>query len=110
MERVLLWLFKQFSFLIDSALSWKLIGDFSFLHFVFGGILLISIFNLITFGYLNIGGTADYIGGVRRYNNRENKRDREKYATKTYHSTISSVDSNGVVRSKSYTKSTKRER
>lgn len=110
MEKVLLWLFKQFSFLIDSALSWKLIGEFSFLHLILGGFLLIAILDLITFGYLNIGGTADYIGGIRRYNNRENKRDKEKFAKKRYSSTTYRIDNRtGEVRSNHSIKTIQRE-
>lgn len=84
MEKVLLWLFEQLSLLTKSALSWKIIGEFSLLHFILGSILLTAILNLLSFGSDNIGGTADYVGGIRRFNNRENARDREKYVSKTY--------------------------
>lgn len=84
MEQVLLWFFHSFSFLVESALSWKIIGDFSILHLIFGAVLLTTLLNLISFGTSNIGGTADYVGGIRRAANRENARDRELYASKTF--------------------------
>ncbi len=95
MEKVLLWLFHSIASLTRSALSWKIVGNFSLLHFVLGGVLLTALFNLISFGTLSIGGTADYIGGIRRTRNRENAIDREKYST---HSSI--VESHKVVNGK----------
>lgn len=85
MEEVLKWLFKMFSFLVEKSMSWKLIGEFSMLHFILGFLLLVTLLELISFGTMKSGGTADYIGGLRRQRNQENKSDRNQYK-KTYDS------------------------
>lgn len=97
MEQVILWLFHSIVDLVNAVLSWKLIGNFSLLHFILGGVLITAILSLISFGTLNIGGTADYVGGIRRTRNRENAIDREKYST---HSSI--VESHKVVNGKHF--------
>lgn len=80
MEEVLKWLFKMFSFLVDKSLSWKLIGEFSLLHFVLGFLLLVTLLELVSFGFIQSGGNAEYIGNLRRgIRNQENKRDRNQY-------------------------------
>ena len=81
MEQVIQWFIDCIAFLVRQALSWHILGNLSLLHFIFGAILLTIFLHFITFGENNIGGTADYIGGIRRFNNRENARDRERYAT-----------------------------
>ena len=79
MESVLLWFIRSISQLVNVCLSWKIIAGFSLLHILLGALLLITILNLISFGAINIGGTADYVGGIRRTRNRENARDRRSY-------------------------------
>lgn len=80
MEEVLKWIFKMFSFLVEKCLSWKLIGDFSILHFILGFLLLTVLLELISFGFIQSGGNAEYIGNLRRgIRNQENKRDRKQY-------------------------------
>lgn len=110
MEEVILWLFHRIVDLVNAVLSWKLIGSFSFLHFILGGVILIAILNLVSFGTLNIGGTADYVGGIRRFKNRENARDREKYSEKNYRTFVVRVDSKGRTSSSTTVKKTRRER
>lgn len=83
MEQVILWLFHRIVDLVNAVLSWKLIGNFSLLHFILGGVFITTILSLISFGSLNIGGTADYVGGIRRTRNRENERERDKYSAHT---------------------------
>ena len=83
MEQVILWFIRSISQLVSACLSWKIIGGFSLLHFILGGVLLTTLLSLISFGSLNIGGTADYVGGIRRTRNRENERDRDKYSAHT---------------------------
>lgn len=80
MEEVLKWLFKMFSFLIEKSLSWKLIGEFSLLHFILGFLLLVTLLELISFGFIHSGGDAEYIGNLnRKTRNNENHFDRRKY-------------------------------
>ena len=110
MEEVILWLFHRIVDLVNAVLSWKLIGSFSLLHFVLGGVILITILNLVSFGTLSIGGTADYVGGIRRFKNRENARDRERYAEKKYTTYTHRESSNGKVSDSITYKKTRRER
>ena len=51
MEEVILWLFRMLSTLISTMLTWKIIGDFSFLHILIGILILTSLFKVITFGF-----------------------------------------------------------
>lgn len=80
MEEVLKWLFKMFSYLVEKSLSWKLIGEFSMLHFILAFLLLTVLLELISFGFIQSGGTAEYVGNLRRsIRNQENRKDRNQY-------------------------------
>lgn len=80
MEQVLKWIFKEFAFLTEKVLSWKILGDFSILHFILGSLLLTTLIELISFGFIKSGSTADYVGGIRRsQRNQENRKDRNQY-------------------------------
>ena len=95
MQDVLYWLFDCISQLTSTALSWKIIGDFSLLHLVMGALLLTVVLNLISFGTASVGGTAEYVGGILRFKNRENKIDRERYSQRVTNVSTLRYDSNG---------------
>jgi hypothetical protein len=84
MLEILNWFISKIAYLMEQALNWHILGNLSLMHFVFGAILIVVLLNFITFGAFNVGGTADYFGGIRRTRNNENARDRERYASKTY--------------------------
>ena len=84
MNDILLWFVDKIAYLTQAALNWKILGDLSLLHFILAAILIKIVLDFVTFGYGNVGGTADYIGGIRRTANRENARDKERYSSKTY--------------------------
>lgn len=79
MELVIKWLFNMFSYLVENVLSWKLIGEFSILHFILGFFLLVVLLEFLSFGFLHSGSTADYIGGLRRSSNSENRKDKKTF-------------------------------
>lgn len=80
MVKVITWFWEMISYLAETALSWKILEDFSYLHLVLGLALLSVFLSFLTFGYINAGGTADYIGaGLRRKRNEENYNDRQEY-------------------------------
>lgn len=83
MFEVITWIWEMLSYLVESALSWKILDNFSYLHFILGFILLSLILSFFTFGYINSGGSADYIGaGLRAKRNEENWKDRQAYLQK----------------------------
>ena len=49
MSDVLLWLISQFSYLVTQVLNWKILGDFSLLHFILGGLIISIILKFVTF-------------------------------------------------------------
>ena len=73
------WLFNKFSYFLEQMLLWKILGNFSLLHLLLGGVFLTILLKFITFGQSNIGGTADYIGSIRRTKNSENVKDKKVY-------------------------------
>ena len=73
----LIWFLEQISYLTEQALSWKLIGDFSLLHFILGFNFLIILFSFYKFG---IDTTGDVIGTESmRMRNAENYKQRLDY-------------------------------
>lgn len=93
MKDIMSWLFKQLSYFIEQMLSWKIWDDFSLLHFIIGLSFLGLLLSFFFFGESFVGGTSEYIGGLRRQRNAENRADREKYATKIYDSRVDRLDS-----------------
>lgn len=79
MDYVIKWIFNLFAYLVDNVLSWKIIGDFSILHIILGYFLLVVLIEFLSFGFLKSGSTADYIGGIRRSSNSENKKDKKYF-------------------------------
>ena len=86
MTDILYWFIDKVAYLTQTSLNWKIVGNLSLLHFIIGAILIKLVLDFVTFGYGNVGGTADYFGGIRRTRNKENARDRNMYASKTYES------------------------
>ena len=83
MVEVITWIWEMLSYLVESALSWKIFEEFSYLHLVLGLALLLMLLSFLTFGYVNSGGSADYIGaGLRAKRNEENWKDRQAYLQK----------------------------
>lgn len=90
MREVLLFIFNLISDFISKSMTWKIYGDFSLTHFIFGGLLLIAIFSLFGFIVPHFGDGINY--GILRFKNYENKKDKDKY----YHMIKSSYHGNGV--------------
>ena len=77
MRSVLFWFFAKFSEFLETSLTWKIYGDFSFTHLLLGAIFVFAIFKF--FGFVSdsySGGLSEYLG---LYKNIENKKDKENY-------------------------------
>lgn len=77
MKIVILWFFGLIGDLIETGLTWKIYGDLSLFHFIFGFILLTLVLRFITFDLLGTGGLID--SSISMYKNVENKRDKANY-------------------------------
>lgn len=111
MEQLLRWLFEKLGWFMEQMLSWKIFGDFSLLHFMIGLSFLGLLLSFFTFGENSIGGTAEYIGGIRRHNNAENRKDRERYETRIYENRIKRINNyTGELSDYSYSKATRRKK
>lgn len=85
MEYVVKWLFEQFTYLIDFALSVKIISDFSLLHLVLAVSLVSLLIKFITFGNDNSQKIIHVALGNTSFSNSENKLDKNKF-NKDYNS------------------------
>lgn len=73
----IIWFLNQIAYLTETALSWKLIGNFSLLHFILGFNFLIILFSFFKFG---IDTTGDVVGTASiRMRNEENYKQRLEY-------------------------------
>ncbi len=77
MEQTILWFLGRIVELTEKVLSWKILGNFSLLHFILGFNFLIILFTFFKFG-IETGGESAVIG-VNNYRNTENKRQRQEY-------------------------------
>lgn len=91
MKTVILWFFGLIGDLIENGLTWKIYGDLSLFHFIFGFILLTFILRFITFEFLGHGGLLETSIGL--YKNAENKKDKANY----YHFIRKNVNGNTSV-------------
>ena len=90
MYEFLLWFFEKISDFITISLTWKIYGDLSLTHFIFGALFLIALFSLFGFSFPVLGNELEL--GVRSYKNNENKKERQLY----YHETRSYRNTSGV--------------
>lgn len=79
MEFVVKWLFEQFTYLIDFALSVKIINDFSLLHLVLAVSLVSVLIKFITFGNDNSQKIIRVALGNSSFSNSENKKDKSNF-------------------------------
>lgn len=79
MEFVVRWLLEQFTYLIDFALSVKIINDFSLLHLVLAVSLVSVLIKFITFGNDNSQKIIRVALGNSSFSNSENKLDKNKF-------------------------------
>lgn len=94
MKTVILWFFGLIGDLIESGLTWKIYGDLSLFHFIFGFIILSLVLRFLTFEFLGHGGLLDSSIGL--YKNVENKNDKLNY----YHFIRKNVNGNTSVYTK----------
>lgn len=90
MKEVLQFIFNLISEFITRSMEWKIYGDLSLTHFIFGGLLLISIFSLFGFVVPHFGDGISY--GITTFKNAENKKEKANY----YHMTKSISHGDGV--------------
>ncbi len=78
----IVWFFNQIAYLTEQALSWKLIGNFSLLHFILGFNFIIILFSFYKFG---IESSGDMIGSsINRFGNDENRKDKLYFKVQGY--------------------------
>ena len=94
MKTVILCFFGLIGDLIESGLTWKIYGDLSLFHFIFGFIILSLVLRFLTFEFLGHGGLLDSSIGL--YKNVENKNDKLNY----YHFIRKNVNGNTSVYTK----------
>lgn len=76
-KECIIWFLNQIAYLTETALSWKLIGNFSLLHFILGFNFLIIVFSFFKFG---IDTTGEVEGNALiRMRNAENYNQRLEY-------------------------------
>ena len=90
MKEVLQFIFNLISEFITRSMDWKIYGDLSLTHFIFGGLLLIAIFSLFGFVVPHFGDSISY--GITTFKNAENKKEKANY----YHMTESISHGYGV--------------
>lgn len=90
MKEVLQFIFNLISEFISTSMTWKIYGNLSLTHFIFGGLLLIAIFSLFGFVVPHFGDGISY--GITTFKNAENKKEKANY----YHMTTSTSHGYGV--------------
>lgn len=81
MKEVILWIFNLISEFISTSMTWKIYGNLSLTHFLFGFILLSVVFGFITFDFFGHGGILST--GFDIYKNEENKKEKARYYSMT---------------------------
>ena len=81
MKEVIMWIFNLISEFISTSMTWKIYGEFSLTHFIFGFILLSLVLSFLTFGLFGHDGALST--GFDIYKNEENKKEKARYYSMT---------------------------
>lgn len=81
MKEVIIWIFNLISEFISTSMTWKIYGEFSLTHFIFGAIFLISVFSLFGFAFPKFGDSVSF--GFSAIKNEENKKEKARYYSMT---------------------------
>ena len=90
MKEVLQFIFNLLSEFITRSMEWKIYGDLSLTHFIFGFILVAVVLGFLTFGVFTSSGLLS--SSIDIYSNAENKKEKANY----YHMTKSTFHGDGV--------------
>lgn len=90
MKEVLQFIFNLISEFISSSMTWKIYGNLSLTHFIFGFILVAAVLSFLTFGIFSSNGLLNSSSII--YSNVENKKEKANY----YHMTKSISHGDGV--------------
>lgn len=90
MKEVLQFIFNLISEFISTSMTWKIYGNLSLTHFIFGFILVAAVLSFLTFGVFSSSGLLS--SSIDIYSNAENKKEKANY----YHMTKSTSHGDGV--------------
>lgn len=89
MKEVLQFIFNLISEFISTSMTWKIYGNLSLTHFIFGFILVAAVLSFMTFGVFSSSGLLS--SSIDIYSNAENKKEKANY----YHMTQGKVTEKG---------------